>query len=333
MIVDVDYNHYWIGDPDGAEVEPEGTGVAANALVCGGAVMVLAHTQWGPVSLRLLVGDRAPGRAEDAWRGDWETVTDVVLEATDDVTVRTWEHAPSDPPSGTVVRPGRWGLRFHARGRDKVDLVDGFPESPLEEHLVLLWPSGAAPGAAPVWDEVTGTAPAADPAASPDAVGTPWSLEHFGPGGTIKTPEGHYRLTSNPAGPQEPPTGDLEAEGGARLAGTETEVIVFTGTRRPPCEVWFDGHLEPQAPDSHTVGGRWEVVDEQVLRCARPVQIIDGTGAVPRWAPDPLLPAGNWHVRLLRQTGSESAGADRAPADDWVFGHRRTHRLQLWPEP
>lgn len=301
MLIDVDYSHYWIGEPtDDAQFGPSGT-VAVNA----GSVLVSTFTQGGPVSVRILVGDLAPGAAEDAWRSEWEYVQEVLVENATHLEVRTWEYAEADPPSGPFVGPGRWALRFHSRGQAKVDAEDRMPETAFEEHLVLVWPAAAQPGGSPVWEEVTGIA------ARPE-----WSIADIGRGGPVNLPGGSYRLTGGSA-PTDPTTPESEAAGLVQVA--DDDLVVISGTNEP-FDVFAEGHEFSQDGDAMTTGS-WRVAALGHLKCSRPIRFLDATGQTPRSIPDPLLPAGSWQVRIL------VLPEEGHPLTEF----RYDQRLQIWP--
>ncbi|WP_109510027.1 hypothetical protein [Nocardioides speluncae] len=276
--VDVMYHHYWFTGEDDVD-EPE-FGDLGTISAVGGRAVVNTFTESGPISLRVLVGDHAPGVEEESWQSEWERVSEVTLDAPESLQVCSWEYAPSDPPSGDVVRAGRHHLRLHARGEAKVR-DDAYVATALEEHLVLVWPADAPSrpaGEGPRWDEVTGVP------VVPYSEGEPRSW--FGP---VKVPAGHFELRwrGSAAAPEPgseapaliPGTGVLGVAVGLRGI---TDVSVEVREHSPGDQTWHA-----------------DAVVECEIEADRPLRLLDGSGQLPRGVPDPLTTApGRWGVRL-----------------------------------
>ena len=319
MLIDLDYGHYWVGPP----VTDPLFGSPGTVRVLGGSLLVCAFTQAGPVSLRILIGDNAPGVAEDNWRREWEYVEDVVVANTEDLEVRSWEYGEADPPSGSVVRPGRWAMRFHARGEAKVAAEDNVTQMALEEHLVLIWPAGAEPGRAPVWDEVSGTR-------AGNGTGTAitgWGEEGVHEFGRVKTPAGCYRLTG----------ASRVAEDGTPVAASagfvqvgDDDLVVATGTTAS-FELSINGDRFRPEPNER-VGGWWRPTDQGHLFSTRPIRLLDDRGDVPRHFSDPLLPAGRWRVQLVTRIKEADDLVAGLPMDTAEPGARYDQRLLVWPD-
>lgn len=278
MIVDVMYHHYWFTGED-VDDEPE-FGELGTISATGGRAVISTFTESGPVSLRVLVGDYAPGAEEESWQAEWERVTEVTLEVREPLQVCSWEYAPSEPPSGDVVGPGRHHLRLHARGEAKVG-DDAYVATALEEHLVLIWPADAPArpaGEGPRWDEVAGipTPPFAD--------GEPRS--GFG---LVKVPAGHFELRWHGSALAPEPSSDVPA-----LIPGAGVLSVAVGRRG-----LTDVSVEVR---EHTPGDKtWyaDAIVECDIDTDRPLRLLDGTGQPPRGMPDPLTTApGHWGVRL-----------------------------------
>lgn len=278
MIVDVMYHHYWFTGED-IDDEPDfddlGTVSAA-----GGRAVVSTFTESGPISLRVLVGDYAPGAEEESWRSEWERVSEVALEVREPLQVCSWEYAPSDPPSGDVVRTGRHHLRLHARGEAKVQ-DDHYVSTPLEEHLVLIWPADAPArpaGEGPRWDEITGTPVA------PFSDGEPRSGY-----GAIKVPDGYYELRWH--GPTPAPVPDSDGPALIPADGVLTVAVGLRGMTDSSVEIM------EHSPEDHD----WyaDAILECDIHAEGPMRLLDGTGQPPRGMPDPLtMRPGHWGVRL-----------------------------------
>lgn len=327
MIIDVDYGFYRLGETD--EGDPQ-IGTPGTLIVSGSGLLVSAFTQGGPVSVRLLVGDFAPGPNEDSWREEWEYIQDVVVEvpanAADELNglaLSTWEYGPSDPPSGNVVPPGRWCVRFHARGRAKVAGEDAMPQAPLEEHLFLIWPEDATGGVSPAWKEVSGT-----------SVRMPFQIGHLSPSGRVKTPDGCYWLTTVSSSlaqaaavlSAETPT-DLPRR--PALTSVSSGLCVTTDPTVRSLEVFVDG--SEYTPERYTNASAWNVVAQCELNVERPVRLIDGTGQVPRAFDDPLLPPGRWVFRLdMRDSHFRTPLGDGTTIGEDPM-HVHDHRLRVWP--
>lgn len=272
------HHHYWFTGED--DVDEPKFGELGTISAAGGRAVVSTFTESGPISLRVLVGDYAPGAEEGSWRSEWERVSEVALDVPEPLQVCSWEYAPSDPPSGHVVRTGRHHLRLHARGEAKVQ-DDHYVSTPLEEHLVLIWPTDAPTrpaGEGPRWDEVTG-APVA-----PFSDGEPRSGS-----GLVKVPAGYFELRWRGSAPAPEPGSDAPA----LILGVG--VLSVSVGRRGLTDVSVEA-LE-HTPDDKS----WYA--DAILECDidtdRPLRLLDGTGQPPRGMPDPLTTApGHWGVRL-----------------------------------
>ena len=290
--------------------------------------MVCAFTQAGPVSLRILIGDNAPrccgGRTR---RREWEYVEDVVVANTEDLEVRSWECGEDKPPSGSVVRPGRWAMRFHARGEAEVpaEEADVGPRWRWRSISPGVWPAGAEPGRAPVWDEVSGTR-------AGNGTGTAitgWGEEGVHEFGRVKTPAGCYRLTgaSRVAGGRNP----VAASAGFVQVGDD-DLVVATGTA--PASLGATVDQWGSVPAGTKRSRRRLVAPNQprapVLGC--PIRLLDDRGDVPRLFSDPLLPAGRWRVQLVTRIKEADDLVAGLPMDAAEPGARYDQRLLVWPD-
>lgn len=306
MIVDVAYHHYRLEIGTGGIDEDPAFGPSGSVAVGTDAVFVSCFTESGPVSLRILVGDNAPGSIEDGWRSEWEAVQDVTLNVTGTAEVRTWEGGTSHPPTGEIVRPGRWGLRFHARGSAKVGR-QSFVETPLEEHLVLMWPAEARPGIEPIWDEVVG-----EPQPSR------FRIDEFGGDGRVESPRGYYRLVWD-AEPSLPADTAIPAEPGiVELPG---QLVVATGPHKSIEVSYFGFENRPGEMQEQWI---WKPVAEADIDTTRPIRVVDGTGAVPRRMEDPFLPPGHWSVQI-RTVPVAPGSPFTGPGDEG------DHMILVWP--
>lgn len=95
---------------------------------------ILTGTQYGPVTVHLAVTGAQPERVESGW--------DMVGER--DLSVPTGTvnvGGPGDTPELQLrLEPGLYRVRIHVRGRAQAQPY-GYLEKPMEEHLILLWPS------------------------------------------------------------------------------------------------------------------------------------------------------------------------------------------------
>jgi hypothetical protein len=141
----VEDGQYWITDMD-PDVEfelPEPGGASGLAGVAGNLAVVLTGTQFGTVSVTVQAGDTDPGL--DA--GPWEEVVECSLRC-----------GPGRQPLGItsggqgadslqgLTRTGAesFRLRIHARGRAAGAERDVVTGTPVEEHLVQVWPAPLA---------------------------------------------------------------------------------------------------------------------------------------------------------------------------------------------
>lgn len=211
---------------------------------------------------------------------EWEQVSEVVLDAEEPLDVCSSEYAPSDPPSGEVVGLGRHHLRLHARGEAKVQ-DDAYVATPLEEHLVLVWPADAPArpaGEGPRWGEVTGVP------AGPLPDGMPRSGY-----GAVKVPDGRFELRWRGAVPASVPDSD-----GPALVAADGVLTVAVG-RRGMTDVSVE--IAEHSPEDHD----WyaDAVLQAEIKAEGPLRLLDGTGQSPRGMLDPLTTRpGHWGVRL-----------------------------------
>ncbi|MFI0366641.1 hypothetical protein ACH35V_02105 [Actinomadura sp. 1N219] len=100
---------------------------------------VLTGTSWGPVTVHLQSLDRQP----DTIAGDWEMIVerDIVTDESGGLEVRgIFQEGAA---GGVPLPPGRYRLRIHVRGRSAA-APHNILETPVEAHLIQLWPTTAA---------------------------------------------------------------------------------------------------------------------------------------------------------------------------------------------
>ena len=110
-----------------------------NGLVATGSsgAMILTGTEHGPVRVQLQIYAEQPPQATG-----WDEVVDVV-QHTPSGTVSVNEPF-GDPPPGIPIfstTPDSWyRIRVHTRGRDQARQFVVGPPTPIEDHLIYLWP-------------------------------------------------------------------------------------------------------------------------------------------------------------------------------------------------
>ena len=98
-------------------------------------VAILTGTQWGPVTVHLQSLPTAPASVEAGW--EMVVERDIVTKDGGLVVVSLYGGGGT---GGLKLRPGRGRLRIHVRDR-AVAVPYNKLESPLETHLIQVWPS------------------------------------------------------------------------------------------------------------------------------------------------------------------------------------------------
>ncbi|GAA4238090.1 hypothetical protein GCM10022254_52540 [Actinomadura meridiana] len=96
---------------------------------------IVTGTQWGPVTVLLQTLAQRPDAVSDGW--EMVVERDLVTEESG-IEVRSIFR--EEAVGNCTVPPGRYRLRIHVRGRADAAIYN-MVESPLETHLVQLWPS------------------------------------------------------------------------------------------------------------------------------------------------------------------------------------------------
>jgi hypothetical protein len=105
-----------------------------------GIAVVSTGIHTGFVSVTVQIRNEAAPVPTPAEQEEWEEIVEVTLAAFDagEVSVGSMSDGP-DLPELTPGGPGRYRLRIHARGRDTN--VDGVATEPLEDYLIMIWPT------------------------------------------------------------------------------------------------------------------------------------------------------------------------------------------------
>jgi hypothetical protein len=148
VIVEVHYHQYYLRDlavfaeiPD--EVFTGGNGLVSAPPGIAGLAVVHAGTHTGPV--RVTVQARTDPPTQTDLEG-WDEVVEVPFTSeSGQVLLAEWD-GPGHEDLGSLVAagPGSYRLRVHARGRDQAHAIHTAPEEPLEEHLLITWPTPPA---------------------------------------------------------------------------------------------------------------------------------------------------------------------------------------------
>ncbi|MGW2696108.1 hypothetical protein ACWC3Y_30610 [Streptomyces sp. NPDC001296] len=111
----------------------------------GDFAIVMTGTETGPVSATVQAAAREPGPANlDAW--DEVVEVSLMLPGENPAVVTDFDDDESSSlPAFTVLGPGPYRVRVHARGRDAGQEALMVDDEPVEEHLIQVWPAPAAP--------------------------------------------------------------------------------------------------------------------------------------------------------------------------------------------
>jgi hypothetical protein len=125
---------YWIAEDVLAPTPPDYTNGLVNLFP--GAAAVITGTDTGHVGLTLEFYETAPSLTTDGW----DEVADFTLWAHDGILriVETVDR-PDPYPLLAFHGPGGYRIRLHARGRDAA--YDLAPDTPIEHHLIQVWPT------------------------------------------------------------------------------------------------------------------------------------------------------------------------------------------------
>lgn len=130
----------WDGVSDLSPPEPGG----GNGLVgsAPGLVVAITGTQFGNIRLQVQVSGTEPDLDLDRW----DEVAEVSI-GTDagPLSVSSGGQGPRQWSDLTDGQPGSYRIRVHARGRDAGAAEDVVARTPVEEHLVQIWPASPAP--------------------------------------------------------------------------------------------------------------------------------------------------------------------------------------------
>ncbi|MFJ5535378.1 hypothetical protein [Streptomyces sp. NPDC093261] len=111
----------------------------------GDFAIVMTGTESGPVSVTVQADAHEPGPADpDAW--DEVVEVSLLLPGDKPAVVTDFDDDESSSlPALTVLGPGPYRVRVHARGRDAGQEALMVEDEPVEEHLIQVWPAPAAP--------------------------------------------------------------------------------------------------------------------------------------------------------------------------------------------
>lgn len=100
-------------------------------------IAVITGTSMGPVHVDVALHSQRP---EPALSG-WEMVAERdIIVGTEGLTIRRPLGRSRDPHLALSALPGRYRVRIHASGRDEASRAGPVLTSPLERHLIEIWP-------------------------------------------------------------------------------------------------------------------------------------------------------------------------------------------------
>jgi hypothetical protein len=130
----------WDGVSDLDPPDPGGSGGLVGTAP--GLAIVITGTQFGNIALSVQVDDSAPGLDT----GPWDEVTEVSLTTgAGSLSILSGGDGPAELSGLTPPHAADYRVRVHARGRDAGASSDVVTGTPVEEHLLQLWPASAAP--------------------------------------------------------------------------------------------------------------------------------------------------------------------------------------------
>ncbi|GAA3215082.1 hypothetical protein ACFO1B_14285 [Dactylosporangium siamense] len=125
---------YWIAEEVPATASPDYSNGLINPFP--GAAAVITGTDTGNVGLSMEFYDTAPPLVTDGW----DEVADFTIWAHDGILRIVETVDRSDPyPLLAFQGPGGYRIRLHARDRDTA--FDLAVETPIEHHLIQVWPT------------------------------------------------------------------------------------------------------------------------------------------------------------------------------------------------
>ncbi|MBC6462269.1 hypothetical protein [Actinomadura sp. HBU206391] len=140
--VHVTYHQLYVADADTLP-DPKYLLVFDNGLVAiqPGIAVVSTGIHTGNVAVTVQIWDQAAPAPTSAHQEEWDEIAEVTLEAHDAGEVGVVGLMSDLPglPELTPGGPGRYRLRIYARGRDT--LVDGVATEPVEDYLIMTWPT------------------------------------------------------------------------------------------------------------------------------------------------------------------------------------------------
>jgi hypothetical protein len=170
--VEADHHQFTIGE---RQADTLAVAVESSLFVAGSDFLtVRTGVAYGPVSIGIEILRDQP---DSTLFEDWENVAECTISAST-VCVMTLQGDPvQDFTDLTVIEPGRYRVRVHARGRDAnwdMDVTE-----PTEDYLVQLWPVPRTQGFVRLkktdtaWSEVDPKIPIAPQAAARESVQAP----------------------------------------------------------------------------------------------------------------------------------------------------------------
>lgn len=146
VVLDIEYAHYVISTRSFDDAAPVADDPGLAVVTDADVAAVMTWTESGPLSMRVERTSDEPDRPE----GPWDDVIESTVVASGPLFLQAWDGSPpvredtgkEVKKSRLTVRPGLFGIRISARGRDLVE-VESVAEG--EEHFLQIWRIGDAP--------------------------------------------------------------------------------------------------------------------------------------------------------------------------------------------
>jgi hypothetical protein len=143
-IVKVTHSQYYLAELGAISTLTPAMYSGFNGLISsnGALGIIMTGTESGPVKVEADWRDDEPAPDLDSW----DDVVEISMNfAAHEGSLYGPEDSAEEARTVPALPPGTYRVRVHARGRDQGNAVRNVWDTPVEEHLIITWPSPTHP--------------------------------------------------------------------------------------------------------------------------------------------------------------------------------------------
>jgi hypothetical protein len=143
-IIKVTHSQYYLAELGAISTVSPAMYSGFNGLISsnGALGIIMTGTESGPVKVAADWRDDEPAPDLDSW----DDVVEISMNfARYQASLYGPEDSAEEARTVPTLPPGTYRVRVHARGRDQGNAVRNVRDTPIEEHLIITWPSPMRP--------------------------------------------------------------------------------------------------------------------------------------------------------------------------------------------